>query len=265
MAEGDTIARLARRLHRESADHAITTSRFRHPAAALADLRGHRITGWHSHGKHLLMRTDRGATLHTHLRMSGRWSVLGPGRRLPRRVSARVLLVLDDGRTVAGVDLPVVHVLPTRDERAVVGHLGPDLLAEDFAPDAATARLARPPGVSSIAALLDQRRVAGLGNMWAGELCFLHRLHPWAPIDRVDHAVLRGVVVDARARLTAAVTENPRQVTTGDPRRPHWVYGRAGRPCLRCGTAVAFLPAARTPHGRETWWCPTCQPPGGAR
>lgn len=189
MAEGDSIARLAARLHAATAGRTVRAGTFRHPRLALADLSGQRIEAWRPCGKHLVMRTSAGLTLHSHLRMSGSWSVLGPGKRLPRSVQARVLLRLDDDRTLAGIALPVLDLVRTRDEDRVVGHLGPD----------------------------------------------------------------------PRARLREAVATNPRQVTTGDPRRPHWVYGRARRPCYRCGTPVAFRPAGRTPHGRETWWCPGCQ------
>lgn len=260
MAEGDSIARLAARLDRRLAGARIVRTDFRHPRWATVDLGGQRISGWYPRGKHLLMRTDAGWTVHSHLRMSGRWSVLGAGRRLPPDVGAhlRVGLYLADGRTAAGIGLPVLTVVRTRDEGQVVGHLGPDLLADDFPLDVAVARLTAAPSTPAVAALLDQRRVAGLGNMWAGELLFLLRTSPWRPVGDVDAPAL---LTRARQLLRHAVASNPGQVTTGDPRRGrrHWVYGRAGRPCLRCATPVAFTPAERTPHGRETWWCPACQ------
>jgi endonuclease-8 len=151
----------------------------------------------------------------------------------------------------------VLTVLRTRDEARVVGHLGPDLLAEDYDPQRALDRLRADPAAPVLPALLDQRRVAGLGNMWAQEVLFLRRTGPWRPVGEVD---LPALLELARTRLRHAVTANPGQNTTGLPRPRHWVYGRAGRPCLRCGTPVAFAPAPRTPHGRETWWCPRCQP-----
>jgi endonuclease VIII len=204
------------------------------------------------------MRTDAGLTVHSHLRMSGRWSVLGPGRRLPRAVAARlrIALGLDDGRTLAGIDLPVLTVVRTRDEGRVVGHLGPDLLApaDDLARAAANVVAAGP--VPVVAALLDQRRVAGLGNMWAQELLFLHGLDPWRPAGGVDPLPL---LADGRARLRHAVDHDPAQSTTGRRTPRHWVYGRYRRPCLRCTTPVAFRAADATAHGRETWWCPGCQ------
>lgn len=204
------------------------------------------------------MRTDAGWTVHSHLRMSGRWSVLRPGRRLPVAVAAdlRIALHLADGRTAAGIALPVLTVLRTHDEDRVVGHLGPDLLGADHDPDRALARLRADPAAPVLGALLDQRRVAGLDNMWAQEVLFLRRTSPWRPVGEVD---LEPLLELARTRLRHAVAANPAQNTTGLPRPRHWVYGRAGRPCLRCGAPVAFTPAERTPHGRETWWCPGCQ------
>ena len=163
MAEGDSIARLAARMHARTAGATITRSEFRHPRWATADLSGQTITGWHPRGKHLLMRTDAGWTLHSHLRMSGSWSVLRPGSRHPRDL--RVALWLDDrrappdppgpavgrarplaeSRVAAGVALPVLTLVRTRDEGRVVGHLGPDLLGEAPDLDAAAARLRADP------------------------------------------------------------------------------------------------------------------------
>lgn len=263
MAEGDSIARLAARLHAQTAGARIARSDVRHPRFATVDLTGHEILGWHARGKHLLMRTDRGVTMHSHLRMSGSWTVVRPERRLPPHVAAhlRIALHLDDGRTVAGVALPVLTVLRSRDEHQVVGHLGPDLLGPETAVPEGLARAAQrvvaAGDTSIVAALLDQRRTAGLGNMWAQELLFLHTTNPWRRAGDLDPLPL---LTDARRLLSAAVVGNPGQNTTGRRSPRHWVYGRARRPCLRCATPVAFAPAERTPHGRETWWCPTCQP-----
>ena len=262
MAEGDSIARLAARLDSGTAGCVITACDVRHPRFATADLTGQRNLGWAPRGKHLLMRTDAGITVHSHLRMSGRWTVLGAGRRLPRTVAAqlRIALRLHDARTLAGIDLPVLTLVRTGDEHRVVGHLGPDLLDASTATDEglarAAARVVAAGAQPVVAALLDQRRVAGLGNMWAQELLFLHGVDPWRPASAVDPVPL---LADARRRLRHAVDHDPSQNTTGRRSPRHWVYGRARRPCLRCATPIAFTEAARTLHGRETWWCPGCQ------
>ncbi|GGM88726.1 putative endonuclease 8 2 [Lentzea pudingi] len=263
MAEGDSVARIAARLDTATAGALISRSDVRHPRFATVDLAGQRVVEWRARGKHLLARTDAGLTVHSHLRMTGSWSVLRPGKRLPARVMAdlRIALHLHDGRTIAGVALPVLTVLRTSDEQAVVGHLGPDLLGTDTGGvdsiAVATTRVAAAGDEVIVAALLDQRRVAGLGNMWAQELLFLHRVSPWRAAGSVDG--IEVLLTDARQRLRHAVRANPAQNTTGVPRPRHWVYGRARRPCLRCGTPIAFRPAERTSHGRETWWCPACQ------
>ena len=196
--------------------------------------------------------------------MTGSWSVLRPHKRLPARVASqlRIALRLDDDRTIVGVALPVLTVLRTRDEQTVVGHLGPDLLGADTtgADSIAVAaeRVAAAGGQAVVAALLDQRRVAGLGNMWAQELLFLHGISPWRSADSVDG--LEELLNDGRRRLRHAVRADPKQNTTGRSTPPHWVYGRARRPCLRCATPISFRAAELTAHGRETWWCPVCQP-----
>ncbi|MBV9920636.1 MAG: DNA glycosylase [Pseudonocardia sp.] len=263
MAEGDSVARLARRLDAQLRGALIAGCDVRHPRFATTDLTDHRITEWIPRGKHLLLRTDACVTVHSHLRMSGSWTVLGPGKRLPPHVARdlRIALRLEDGRTVAGVALPVLTILASRDEQQVVGHLGPDLLDHD--PDdadgglaEAARRLAAAADTPAVAALLDQRRVAGLGNLWAQELLFLHGTSPWRAAAELDAEPL---LAEARLRLRRSVETGAYQNTTGRRAPRHWVYGRARRPCLRCGTPVAFLPDERTPHGRATWWCPSCQ------
>ena len=237
----------------------ITACDVRHPRFATVDLTAHCIVGWTPRGKHLLMRTDAGITVHSHLRMSGRWTVLGTGKRLPRAVAARLRigLHLDDDRTLAGIDLPVLTVVRTGDEHQVVGHLGPDLLGPSTATGEGLARAAARVVAAGeqpvVAALLHQHRVAGLGNMWAQELLFLHGVDPWRPASATDPLPL---LADARCRLRHAVDHNPAQNTTGRRSLRHWVYGRARRPCLRCATPISFTNAGRSPHGRETWWMP---------
>lgn len=268
------MARVAARLAGQLVGRQIVASDVRVPQHATADLTGQRITASLSRGKHLLLRTDAGLTLHTHLRMQGSWTVLGPGKRLPAGVRdrARVLLHLDDGRTAVALDMPVVDLLATSREAEVVGHLGPDLLDPEFDSDRAAANLARRPERPVVAAVLDQRNLAGAGNLWTVESLFLRGVFPWTPAAAVDLAPL----VDLLQRLLISGLRSPGMVTTGDrrPGRTHWVYGRAGRACRRCGTPVAFRPAhggadtarpSRILDGgdlvdRETWWCPSCQP-----
>ncbi|PPH99635.1 endonuclease VIII [Rathayibacter sp. AY1D1] len=263
MPEGDSVHRLAARLRRAADGRTVLEGELRSGDAAGTSLAGLRILEHDTHGKHLLTRFSGGTTLHTHLRMQGSWTVTAPGRAVPRSVQkdVRVRLRLDDDSTVWGIDLPVVELLATRDEPRAVGHLGPDPLRADWDADEAVRRLSRLPDRPVVAALLDQRCLAGLGNLWANEVCFLRGVWPWRPIGSLD---IRALVATAARGLRASVTiPGIFQTTTGDTRRGerHWVAGRAGRPCLRCGTTVLVRDEVRDdPEQRRTWWCPHCQP-----
>jgi endonuclease-8 len=238
----------------------VVASEFRVPQHATADLSGQQVTAFASYGKHLLTRFTGGVTLHTHLEMEGGWELVGPGRALPRRFDDEVRLVLrTDGATGYALRMPVLELLPTAEEAALLGHLGPDLLAPDFDEDEAVRRLAADPARPLVEALLDQKNLAGIGNLWAVETCYLRGVSPWTPTGEVD---LRAAVRLAQ-RMMRHSLGHPGQVTTGDTRRghTHWVYGRAERPCRRCATPVAFRDAVRDrPYARQTWWCPSCQP-----
>lgn len=259
--EGDSVWRAARRMSGALVGRAITASDLRVPRHATADLSGQTVTACVSRGKHMLLRTDAGVTMHTHFRMDGSWTVLGLGRRLPRALGGdvRVALTLDDGRTAVALRMPVVDLLRTADEATVVGHLGPDLLGADWDEAEAVRRLGSDPARPVVEALLDQRALAGIGNLWAVETLFLRGVFPWTPAGSVD---LGGAVRLARRMMMHALT-HPAQVTTGDtrPGRTHWVYGRAGRGCRRCGTPIVLRKATGAAYQRETWWCPSCQPP----
>ncbi|HSK59757.1 MAG TPA: DNA-formamidopyrimidine glycosylase family protein [Actinomycetospora sp.] len=274
--EGDAVHRCAARLT-ALAGAGIVRSDFRTPALATVDLAGRTLGATRAHGKHLLTRVDD-LTLHSHLRMSGTWTVVrrhgARGRPLlPRHLAVRAVLTLDSGVSLVGVDVPVLELLRTRDEHRVVGHLGPDVLAgqptatqDHFDQDDALARLGRDPERPIVEALLDQRGVAGLGNLWAVELCFLRGLWPWTPVRDVDLGPLLAL---ARRMIRHSLEHSTGMTTTGVRRRGenHWVTGRSNRPCRRCRTLVRFRPAAGSgaPYTREVWWCPSCQPaPAGA-
>jgi formamidopyrimidine-DNA glycosylase len=261
--EGDSVWRTARRLDERTKGRRVVSSDFRVPRYATADVRGRTILGTDTHGKHLLTRFDDGRTLHTHLRMDGSWTVVGAGKRLPRRIEpdVRVRLQTDGGTTAYGLLLPVVELLPTQDEHTVVGHLGPDPLRSDWDRDEAVRRLRANPDRTVVAALLDQRVVAGIGNLWANEVCFLRGTSPWTRVGDTDVEALVDLAATALQRSVGGVYGN--QVTTGDPRRgeSHWVSGRAGRPCRRCGTPIRVATeVSGDPERRRTWWCPHCQP-----
>ncbi|WP_091078455.1 DNA-formamidopyrimidine glycosylase family protein [Microlunatus sagamiharensis] len=270
MPEGDSIYVLARKLRPALVGRQVARAELRVPALATLDLAGAAITEIVTHGKHQLTRLrsreNEALTLHTHLKMTGSWTVVGPGKRLPTRLmdAVRVLLELDSGSTAYGLDLPVVEVLPTSREADAIGHLGPDPLREDWDAPEAVRRLESAPGRPVAAALLDQRNLAGLGNLWVNELCFLRGTSPWTPVGELDVPAL--VALSRRCLRHSALVPGAYQVTTGDTRdgRSHWVAGRAGKACLRCGTVVQVVDEVPgDAERRRTWWCPTCQPGPG--
>jgi endonuclease VIII len=259
--EGDTIRRLADRLAAAAAGRTIRRSVLRHNAYATADLSGLVLAQVDAAGKHLLMRlADRGGrhrlTVHSHLRMSGSWT-LGVPRATPtwRR---RVELWMDAGPPLVGTDLPVLDIGPPRAERGWIGHLGPDLCAADFDPDRAVANLSAAGGTPLGAALLDQRLLAGIGNLYAVELPFVVGVSPWTPAAEV--AGLDLLVAIARAVLPVNARLGP-QTTTGlvGRGREHWIYGRRGRPCPVCRAPLEVAEERDVPWGRVTTWCPGCQ------
>jgi endonuclease VIII len=269
--EGDAVHRAAARLS-TLAGGTVTRAEFRNHLAG-ADLRGTTLDATKAHGKHLLTRFTDGRTLHSHLRMDGSWTIVRKHRpdgrpALPRHLlpNLRVAITLDDGRSLVGLGVPITDLLATRDEHRVVGHLGPDVLAgqptatqDHFDLDEALARLSKDPTRPVVETLLDQRTVAGFGNLWAVELCFLRGLHPWRPVGDVE---LEPLLALGRKMIRHSLEHNTGMTTTGVKRKGqnHWVTGRSNRPCYRCGTLVRFRPATGAPYAREVWWCPSCQP-----
>jgi len=258
--EGDTVWLVAKHLDDALAGDVLTRSDFRIPALANADLVGRSVLGVAARGKHLLMRVEGGLTVHSHLRMDGAWHLHRPGTRWTGGPDHQVRVVLSTAAWDAiGYRLPVLEILETAQEDQAVGHLGPDLLDPAFDRDEALRRLGSAPEREIGQALLDQRNLAGIGNIYKAETLFLCRVWPWTPVGEVADL---GALVDRARRLLEANKGHASQSTTGDPRpgRDHWVYGRAGRPCRRCGTRVSSASQGEPPYDRVTWWCARCQP-----
>jgi endonuclease-8 len=255
--EGDVVWFTARRLHEALAGQVLTRSDFRVPRYATVDLRGQQVTEAVARGKHLLIRTGNDLTVHTHLKMDGSWRVSPLGTPLTQGYKIRLVLA-NDRWQAAGYLLGVTEVLPTAREDQVIGHLGPDLLGQDWDAALAVSRLARDADKPIGEALLDQRNLAGAGTVFAAEMLFLRGIDPWRPAGEVKdlHAL-----VDLGHRLLDANKARPGHVTTGDtrPGRERWVYGRAGKPCRRCGTPIRR--GEQGPPGQERlrFWCPNCQ------
>jgi endonuclease-8 len=259
MPEGDTVFRTAAELHQALAGRVLTSAELRVPAHATARLAGRQVLEVRPRGKHLLTRLEDGLTLHTHLRMDGRWQVYRTGERWTGGPGHWIRAVLGNSeRTAVGYRLPVVELLPTAAEDEAVGHLGPDPLGQDWSVEEALRRLNAAPDRPTGAALLDQRNLAGIGNVYAVELCFMAGVTPWTPFGELPAP--ERVLMKAQ-RLLFANRMRPGHPTTGElrPDRSHWVYGRAGQPCRRCGTAIRSASQGVAPHQRVAYWCPSCQ------
>jgi len=254
--EGDSVYQAAAQLHQALSGQVLTAADLRVPAHATADLTGRLVLETVPRGKHLLTRIEGGVTLHTHLRMDGRWQIFRTGDRWTGGPAFQIRAVLGTERhTAVGYRLPVVELLRTTEESRAVGHLGPDLLGADWDAAEARTRLLAQPARPLGEALLDQRNLAGIGNVYANELCFLAGLTPWTPVGEV--ARLERLLERAQQILDANRLR-PGHVTTGDtrPGRQNWVYGRGRRPCARCGTPIR---AATHDRERPAYWCPRCQ------
>ena len=261
MPEGDTVYLSARLMNEALAGDVLTRADLRVPAHATADLTGMTVTGVVSRGKHMLTRFDSGLTLHTHFKMDGTWRLFDPGQRWSGGPEHEIRAILaTDRKAAVGYRLAVVELLPTADEHTVVGHLGPDLLGSDWDEAEAVRRIASDPARPIGEALLDQRNLAGIGNVYKCEVLFLRGVWPWTPV--ADVPDLQGLVRLARRLLIANKDRWP-QVTTGVTRRGRttYVYGRQREACRRCGTQIALEKGAGIDvNERETWWCPSCQP-----
>jgi len=195
--------------------------------------------------------------LHSHLRMEGRWDVQPAGSQWRRPAHEARLVLRTETHEAIGFSV-LIDLVPTVQEYLLVGHLGPNLLGPDWDPDEAVRRLCRRPDVPIGEALLDQRCLAGIGNVYRAELCFIMGIDPHTPVAQVPD--LPRMTARAHALLVANRDRSDR-ITTGDrrPGRRLWVYRRRG-PCLRCGTPIQVGELGPDGQDRTVWWCPSCQP-----
>lgn len=255
MPEGDSVAGHAERLRPVLAGQKVTgvggtASSVRTNSTRILDAT---VSGIRTRGKNLLIDLSTGYSIRVHLGMPGRWQVIAADRNPAG--SARLVLTTERGSVVCH-SAPTVEVDRARAIDARVAGLGPDLLGE-FDEDEFIRR-ARTRGENAMAQmLLDQRVLAGIGNVYKSELLFLEGIHPKALVQQIDDERLRSIVERARKLLRSNVGPGVRSTTGSRVRgREMWVYGRAGQPCRRCGTAIE-----RDRDGeRVTYWCPTCQP-----
>ena len=250
MPEGDTVWHTAETLRQALVGRTLTRCDVRVPRFATADLTGQVVDEVYSRGKHLFIRVGP-ASIHSHLKMDGAWRVTSRAVRNDHRI--RIILEAGDIGAV-GIDLGVLEILDRAHDGDAVAHLGPDLLGADWDPQLAATNLTARPDRPIAEALLDQRVLAGIGNVYCNELCFVSGRLPSAPVSAVSDP--HRLVSRARDMLWANRYRWNR-CTTGDTRagRQLWVYGRAGQSCRRCGTRIDYDDSGE----RVAYWCPACQ------
>lgn len=269
MPEGDTVWLTARQQHAALSGALLTGCDLRVPRLAAVDLSGEPVHAVVARGKHLLHRIGEWS-LHSHLRMEGSWRLFpadgrgGHARWTAPAHTARAVLTTTAVQSV-GFSLGLLELVPAAQEQQLLDHLGPDLLGPDWDPAEAVRRLAADPATPVFVAIQDQRRLAGIGNVYANELCFLRGLAPARPAGEVIDEL--PALVELAHRLLHANKGRWTRSTTGDLRRGRtsWVYGRAGEPCRRCGTPLRRDELGRPGQERGVAWCPACQPGGRQR
>jgi endonuclease-8 len=253
MAEGDSLVRIARKLRPALVDRVVVSASAPSPRSSLRPharrLEGRRVSTIETRGKHLLIHFEGGLTLHSHLGMNGSWRVDEGGGFGKSDRSAWLLLEVDGARIAqfGGTTLRLVRTVElVRDPR--LAGLGPDILAPEFDTEAAAARLRSSSDEVGVA-LLDQKLVCGIGNIFKSESCFETGIDPWRPTASLTEDEAESLIGIARRQMLDAVE-------TG--RRPGRVYKRAGRPCSRC-RATAIRSGGQGDENRTTYWCPECQ------
>lgn len=257
MPEGDTIAYAARRIRPVLEGHvpdAIEAPQRRHAADRWPErLSGRVVTEVRTHGKHLFIRFEGELTLHSHLRMNGWWGVYPPGRRWGRSPGRAWLILRRDGTEIVQFDGPVLELMTesrTRFDRRLA-MLGPDILAPEFDERRFLTRLRGDDPTRGIGdALLDQRTVAGIGNMWKSEACFDAAVDPWRPVREVSDDEARALIAAVRPRMLESAR-------TGDQQSGRRVFRRHGEACQRCGQTIRAR--GQGDDNRTTFWCPGCQ------
>jgi endonuclease-8 len=258
MPEGDTIHYAANRIRPVLAGRVPDEVRTPHPRFGRARwperLAGRAVEAVEAHGKHLFLRFEGDLTIHSHLRMTGAWRVHTRGERWSRGPHRAWLVLRSGEHEVVQFDGPLLELLTESRRRfdQRLRALGPDILAEDFDERAFLTRLREDDPTRAIGdAILDQRTIAGIGNLWKAEACFLAGIDPWRPTGSVSDDEALRIVRAARPRMRQSAQD-------GNSSRFRAIYGRAGRPCPRCGEA----PIAARGQGddnRTTYWCPVCQ------
>jgi len=271
MPEGDTLARIAIALRPYLAGRVVTNARARLPGPQVSLIVGQKIDAVEAAGKNLLIKFDGGLELRTHLGLHGSWHRYRPGETWRRPPSRAALVIEVPGAVAVCFDAPVVELFERRAEvvHPTISMLGPDLLAPNYDQAEAIRRLRDKSRVEMPIgeAILDQRAVAGVGNVFKSEVLYVEKVDPFAPVASLDDETLDRILTTARELLQMnARSDAPAgRVTTVDPKTGKklapsrlWAYDREGRPCHRCGTMIVEK-SQGSELPRTTYFCPSCQ------
>ena len=272
MPEGDTIFRAARTLHRLLAGKTVERFESAYPALNRVNedrpLPGRTVESVTSRGKHLLMTFSGALVLHTHMRMNGTWHVYRPGERWQRPPREMRVLVATTDVVAVGFNIPIAELLPTADlaRHRQLGGLGPDIADDSFDRDLVLQRMRASASIAVADALLDQRILAGIGNVLKSEILFVAGVHPFTAVQQLDDDTIGRILEVSRRLMKVNVTETSatsgprvgrRTTNSLDPLKKLWVYGRGGKACRRCGSSIRSRKTGS--DARITYWCPACQ------
>lgn len=275
MPEGDTIFRTARSLGRALGGQPVTGFRSTYPMLTRfhedASLVGRTVERVESRGKWLLIHFSGGATLATHMLMNGSWHIYRPGKRwLQPRINMRIVIE-NSQYIVVGFRVPVaeMHTAESLQRNRRIPCTKIDVISADFDASEVTRRLLAKSGETIADALLDQSVLAGVGNVFKSEVCFVTGIHPYCKIGVLRAEQLQAVIAassklvganvleDSGDRIVTYMGRGRRTTHESDPTASVWVYGRAGQPCRRCGEAIRRRIQGN--DARVTFWCPRCQ------
>jgi endonuclease-8 len=276
MPEGDTIFRTARALGRALTGKTITGFRSTYPLLTRFNddtpLIGQIVEQVESRGKWLLIHFSGGGTLATHMLMSGSWHIYRPGERWQKPASHMRIVIENSDYVAVGFTVPVaqMHTAQSLARNRKIPRSEIDVLSEAFDAAAAARRLLAHGDEELADVLLHQEVLAGVGNVFKSEVCFVTGLNPFCKVAALTAEQVDGVIATARRLLAANVLEDSgdaivtyggrkrRTTHESDPSAGLWVYGRKGEPCRRCGEPIRRR--LQGPDARVTFWCPCCQP-----
>ncbi|HSN42470.1 MAG TPA: DNA-formamidopyrimidine glycosylase family protein [Propionibacteriaceae bacterium] len=259
MPEGDTVKRVASRLNEALGGAELVHADLRWPGISTASLTPSTTVEVVARGKHLLHRLDSGWTIHSHLRMDGMWRVRDTSGFADLTNPAIRAVVASSSWTAIGWRLGMLDLVRTSEENTLIGHLGPDLLGDDWDASLAGGNLASDDSPIG-AALLDQTNLAGIGTLWCAETLFLEAVNPWTPASALIPDKLERIVARAHRLVTTNVAFAV-QSSTGIRRsgQETYAHGRRRRPCRRCGTPIRMEMIGPPTRERTMYFCPTCQ------